>query len=127
MPNIGIWEILLLFLVLLLIFGPKRLPGMGRAMGKGMREFKESVTDQSKELKEAAQVMPDEFKDGFSLEDEPEEDSEEQEEAEAVPAPSAEEPARREAQAAPAEAPVPEAPAEAPDATSDADAEKVSS
>ena len=44
MPNIGIWEILLLLLVLLLVFGPKRLPEMGRSLGRGMREFKDSVT-----------------------------------------------------------------------------------
>jgi sec-independent protein translocase protein TatA len=45
MPGwIGWPEILLLCLVLLLIFGPKRLPEMGRSLGKGMREFKESIT-----------------------------------------------------------------------------------
>ena len=120
MPNIGIWEILLLFLVLLLIFGPKRLPGMGKAMGKGMREFKESVTDQSKELKDAAQVMPEEFKEGFSLEDKPEEESEEQEAAETAPAAGAEEPAGQPAPAEPAER------AAAPEAASEPDAEKVS-
>ena len=37
-------EILLLGLVVLLIFGPKRLPEMGRSMGRGFREFKQSVT-----------------------------------------------------------------------------------
>ncbi|MEZ5100365.1 MAG: twin-arginine translocase TatA/TatE family subunit [Thermoleophilia bacterium] len=42
--NIGIWEILLLLLVLLLVFGPKRLPEMGRSLGRGMREFKDSIT-----------------------------------------------------------------------------------
>ena len=41
--GIGIWELLILLLVLLLVFGPKRLPEMGRQLGKGMREFKESV------------------------------------------------------------------------------------
>jgi sec-independent protein translocase protein TatA len=40
--GIGIWELLILLLVLLLVFGPKRLPEMGRQLGKGMREFKES-------------------------------------------------------------------------------------
>jgi sec-independent protein translocase protein TatA len=44
MPNLGIWEILLLLLVLLLVFGPKRLPQMGRSLGHGMREFKDSIT-----------------------------------------------------------------------------------
>ena len=38
------WEILLILLVLLLVFGAKRLPEMGRSLGKGMREFKDSVT-----------------------------------------------------------------------------------
>ncbi|MDQ2913937.1 MAG: twin-arginine translocase TatA/TatE family subunit [Chloroflexota bacterium] len=37
-------EILLLGLVVLLVFGPKRLPEMGRSMGRGLREFKDSVT-----------------------------------------------------------------------------------
>jgi len=42
--GIGIWEILILLLVVLLVFGPKRLPEMGRSLGKGLREFKEGVT-----------------------------------------------------------------------------------
>ena len=42
--GIGIWEFLILLLVLLLVFGPKRLPEMGRQLGKGMREFKDSVS-----------------------------------------------------------------------------------
>jgi len=45
MPGfIGFPEILLLGLVVLLVFGPKRLPEMGRSMGRGLREFKDSVT-----------------------------------------------------------------------------------
>jgi sec-independent protein translocase protein TatA len=45
MPSwIGIPELLLLLLVILLVFGPKRLPEMGRSLGKGMREFKDSIT-----------------------------------------------------------------------------------
>jgi sec-independent protein translocase protein TatA len=43
-PNIGIWEILLVLLVALLVFGPKRLPEMGRSLGRGMREFKDSIS-----------------------------------------------------------------------------------
>ena len=37
-------ELLVLLLVLLLVFGAKRLPEMGRSLGKGMREFKDSVS-----------------------------------------------------------------------------------
>lgn len=42
--GIQLWELFLLLLVVLLVFGPKRLPEMGRSIGKGMREFKDSVT-----------------------------------------------------------------------------------
>jgi sec-independent protein translocase protein TatA len=46
-PNIGFTEMLLLVGVLLLVFGPKRLPEMGRSLGRGLREFKESVSGHS--------------------------------------------------------------------------------
>jgi sec-independent protein translocase protein TatA len=44
MPNIGAPELIILLIVLLLVFGPKRLPEMGRSVGRGIREFKESVS-----------------------------------------------------------------------------------
>jgi sec-independent protein translocase protein TatA len=44
MPNIGIPELLIVLAVILIIFGPKRLPQLGRSLGGGMREFKDSVT-----------------------------------------------------------------------------------
>ena len=45
MPGwIGPWEIAILLVIVLLVFGPKRLPEMGRSLGRGMREFKNSVT-----------------------------------------------------------------------------------
>jgi sec-independent protein translocase protein TatA len=48
MPGwISPWELLLLALVVLLVFGPKRLPEMGRSLGKGMREFKTAITSDS--------------------------------------------------------------------------------
>ena len=50
MPSfIGFPELIVLAIVLLLIFGPKRLPEIGRSMGKGMREFKDSVTGKDEE------------------------------------------------------------------------------
>lgn len=39
------WEIMLIVLVVLLLFGAKRLPEMGSSIGKGIREFKRSITD----------------------------------------------------------------------------------
>ena len=59
--GIGIWELLILLLVLLLVFGPKRLPEMGRQLGKGMREFKESVSgkdDDDDRVDEMAELPP---------------------------------------------------------------------
>src|SRR5205814_750006 len=47
MPNIGTGEIVLLLLLALLLFGAKRLPEIGRSLGSGMREFKDSVTGKS--------------------------------------------------------------------------------
>jgi sec-independent protein translocase protein TatA len=44
MPNIGPMEIVGLLLLALLLFGAKRLPEIGRSLGSGMREFKDSVT-----------------------------------------------------------------------------------
>ena len=42
--GIGVTELVILLVALLVIFGPKRLPEMGRSLGKGMREFKDSVS-----------------------------------------------------------------------------------
>jgi sec-independent protein translocase protein TatA len=44
MPTPGPLEIIILLVIVLLIFGPKRLPDLGRSLGRGMREFKDSVT-----------------------------------------------------------------------------------
>jgi sec-independent protein translocase protein TatA len=48
MGNIGAPEIILLLLLALLLFGAKRLPEIGRSLGSGMREFKDSVSGESK-------------------------------------------------------------------------------
>ena len=42
--GIGVTEMIILLIVLLVFFGPKRLPEMGRSLGKGMREFKDSIS-----------------------------------------------------------------------------------
>ena len=46
------WHIILILLLALLLFGAKRLPEIGRSMGQGMREFKDSVTGASKQVDE---------------------------------------------------------------------------
>ena len=50
------WEILVLLLVALLLFGPNRLPEMGRSLGRGLREFKDSVTGKSDDRDERDEV-----------------------------------------------------------------------
>jgi sec-independent protein translocase protein TatA len=42
-------EITIVLVIVLLIFGPKRLPGLGKQLGTGMREFKESITGKDKD------------------------------------------------------------------------------
>jgi sec-independent protein translocase protein TatA len=43
-PNIGPLEIGVLLLIALIVFGPKKLPDLGRSLGKGLREFKGSIS-----------------------------------------------------------------------------------
>jgi sec-independent protein translocase protein TatA len=45
----GPLEIIIVLVIVLVIFGPKRLPDLGKSLGRGMREFKDSVTGKDKE------------------------------------------------------------------------------
>ena len=53
--NLGVWEILMILVVVMLLFGAKRLPEMGASIGKGIREFKRSISQT-----EDAIMKPDE-------------------------------------------------------------------
>ncbi len=55
---VSIPEIILLLVVVLLIFGPKRVPEIGRSLGKGMREFKQSITGKDEESHEVGTELP---------------------------------------------------------------------
>jgi sec-independent protein translocase protein TatA len=57
---IGPTEIIILLVVALLVFGPKRLPEMGRSIGKGMREFKNSVSGKDEDAPPAELAAGDE-------------------------------------------------------------------
>ncbi len=60
--NIGATELLLIFLVVLLVFGAKRIPEIARGLGRGIREFKEATREVSRELsvelEEKPQIRP---------------------------------------------------------------------
>jgi sec-independent protein translocase protein TatA len=43
-PNVGILEIAIVLVIALIVFGPKRLPDLGKSLGKGIREFREGVS-----------------------------------------------------------------------------------
>ena len=43
--GLGMWELLLIFFIILLFFGARRLPEIGSSLGKGIREFKDSVKE----------------------------------------------------------------------------------
>ena len=47
--SIGWQGLVVILLILLLVFGPKRLPEMGRSLGRGMREFKDSISGGSQD------------------------------------------------------------------------------
>ena len=47
--GIGLPEMLIVLVIALVVFGPKRLPDLGRSLGSGMREFKDSITGSSKD------------------------------------------------------------------------------
>jgi sec-independent protein translocase protein TatA len=56
MSSIGLPEIAIVLLIVLVIFGPKRLPQLGRSLGSGMREFKDAVTGKNKDDDDAAEL-----------------------------------------------------------------------
>ena len=54
--SIGPTELIIVLVIVLLIFGPKRLPGLGRQLGSGMREFKDSITGKNEEEEKLEQT-----------------------------------------------------------------------
>lgn len=56
--QLGMQEILVILVIALLVFGAKRLPEMGSAMGKGIREFKKSIRDVQESVDAASDNPP---------------------------------------------------------------------
>ncbi len=55
MGGIGFPELIIIFLVLLLVFGAKRIPEIARGIGKGIREFKDATNEISREIEAESQ------------------------------------------------------------------------
>ncbi len=51
MPNVGLPELLVIFLILLLLFGASRLTGIGQALGRTIREFRKEVRDVEEDVR----------------------------------------------------------------------------
>ena len=58
MPGIGPLEIGIVLAIALVVFGPKKLPELGRGLGGGMREFKQSVSSEVRELRSSTTADP---------------------------------------------------------------------
>lgn len=56
MPNVGPFELAIVLIIALIVFGPKRLPELGKSLGKGIREFKGSINGEHDE--EPTQATP---------------------------------------------------------------------
>lgn len=56
----GVWEILLIIVLVLIIFGGSKLAGVGKSLGRGIKEFKEEIGDVDKKEDEAASETPEE-------------------------------------------------------------------
>ena len=60
MPNIGPMELIIVLVLALIILGPKKLPDAGRSLGRGMREFKDSLTgDNASDRRLASEARPE--------------------------------------------------------------------
>jgi sec-independent protein translocase protein TatA len=50
MPSIGPMELVIVLVIALIVFGPRKLPELGRSLGGGMREFRDSLTNRQERL-----------------------------------------------------------------------------
>jgi sec-independent protein translocase protein TatA len=56
--DFSLWQIAIVLVIALIVFGPKRLPELGKSLGTGMREFKDSITGKRDDEDRAEQAKP---------------------------------------------------------------------
>ncbi len=71
--GLGMWEMLLIFLVVLLLFGAKRLPEIGSSLGKGIREFKGSIREIEREVQSVDKTLQESGTSSTSADDQDQE------------------------------------------------------
>lgn len=71
MPNVGPFELAIVLIIALVVFGPKRLPELGRSLGKGIREFRGSLSGDDHEPERRDAIEPPSPPAEKSVEDEP--------------------------------------------------------
>ena len=54
--DFSLWQIAIVLVIALIVFGPKRLPELGKSLGSGMREFKDSITGKNDEEDRKPQI-----------------------------------------------------------------------
>ena len=62
MGQLGFQELLIIFVIALLVFGPKKLPELGKSLGKGLREFKKATDDLKSNWEEQVREVEDPIK-----------------------------------------------------------------
>jgi sec-independent protein translocase protein TatA len=70
MPNVGPLELAIVLIIALVVFGPKRLPELGRSLGRGIREFRGSVSGEGRDEPESREAIEPPPSDEPAAEDE---------------------------------------------------------
>jgi sec-independent protein translocase protein TatA len=83
--SIGLPELIIIFIIALLVFGPKKLPEVGKTVGKAIRDFKKSTEDIKERFED--EIRADEFrslKEDLKIKDEPRKETQENEEGKKI-------------------------------------------
>jgi sec-independent protein translocase protein TatA len=62
LPQVGAVELIILLCIILLFFGAKRIPGLARSLGNGMREFRKGASNQYNEVEQTEKRLPEKEK-----------------------------------------------------------------
>lgn len=57
----SLWQILIVLVIVLIFFGPKRIPGIGKSLGEAIRGFKKGISDDTLDITDSAKAQPDQL------------------------------------------------------------------